>query len=142
MKTNDDTSLKRKMNEDADDLLTERVMENVQRGEYTFIGPKAERSAGYYDIVISHGYDGDMLYLAWDAAHKFGQMVVGPGIVSYRDGIVLGERAQEAAAYIDEKRKEIYASLPEFNRSKLLWSQMLEHYLYAEEYFNVSFKPM
>ena len=66
-------------------------MENkIQRGDYWIVGAGAEKSAHYYDTVISHGYNGDLLYLAWDSAHKFGQRMVGENIASYRDGIVRG----------------------------------------------------
>ena len=117
-------------------------MNRVYRGEYCFIGPRAEDSAKYYDIVISHGYDGDPLYLAWDAAHKFGQRMVGPNVASYRDGVICGERAEEAADFIDKKRAEIFASLPEQNRKKALREGMWGEYLYVEEHFGVTFKRM
>lgn len=114
----------------------------IQRGDYWFIGNGAEASAHYYDIVISHGYDGDLLYLAWDSARKFGQRMLGENIASFRDGIVRGPLAHEAAVYIDQKRDEVYSSLPEFNRSKLLKILMQEHFQYAEEHYNVSFEKM
>ena len=116
--------------------------EKIQRGDYWFIGEGADKSAKYYDIVISHGYKGDLLYLAWDSAHKFGQRMVGENIASFRDGIVRGALAYEAAVYIDQKRQAVYSSLPEFNRSKLLKEQMLEHFWYAREFYNVSFEWM
>ena len=118
-------------------------MENkIQRGDYWIVGAGAEKSAHYYDTVVSHGYNGDLLYLAWDSAHKFGQRMVGENIASYRDGIVRGARALEAAVFIDQKRKEVYSSLPEFNRSKLLKILMQEHFQYAEEFYNVTFERM
>ena len=114
----------------------------IQRGDFWFIGDRAEKSAKYYDIVISHGYTGRLLYLAWDAAHKFCQRMVGENIASFHGGVVHGEQALEAAEYIDQKRDEIYASLPEFNRRRVLREMMFEHYLYAEMYYQVTFEWM
>ena len=48
----------------------------VQRGIYTFEGPKASQSAHYYDIALYHGYSGDKNALALDAAHKFGAKLI------------------------------------------------------------------
>ena len=117
-------------------------MDKIRRGDYWFIGPRASDSAKYYDLVISHGYNGDLLYLAWEAAHKFGQKMIGPQVVSYRDGVVCGERADEAALFIDQKYSELFALLPQENRKKTLSVKMQEYYLLAEQRYGVSFIRM
>ena len=114
----------------------------ISRGAYNFIGPRADESAKYFDTVISHGYTGDLLYLAWESAHKFGQQMTGPRIASYRDGVAMGERALEAAEYIDGKREEIFSNLPQLNRSKLLKEAMSEHFRSAEQEYGVKFRKL
>lgn len=91
-------------------------MDEISRGPYSFSGRKAADSAKFYDIVMSHGYSGDMLYLAWEAASKFGSRVVGPGFVSYRHGLVFGDNAAEAAEYFDDEWKKAYDVCPEEGR--------------------------
>ena len=117
-------------------------MKEVKRDKFIFIGPRADESAKYYDIVISHGYDGDLVYVAWESAHKFGQRMTGPNVASYRDGVVFGEKARDAAIYIDQKREEVFSSLPVKNRKTALKEKMREHYIFAEEFYHVSFKMM
>lgn len=117
-------------------------MEKVTRGDYCFIGPGAKDSAKFFDIAISNGYDGDLLYLAWESAHKFGQRMTGPDLASYRDGIVKGENALAAAEYVDLKRNELYDSLPKFNRSRLLKEEMKKVFLFAMEEYGVLFEGM
>ena len=117
-------------------------MEMVRRNGYTFIGSRAEESAQYFDSVLSHGYSGELLYLAWESAHKFSQRMIGMNVASYREGIVKGEKALKAAEFIDQKRKEIFDSLPEQNRSKLLKEAMVKQYEYAEQYYGVIFQTM
>ncbi len=113
----------------------------IQRGVYFFSGPKAEDSAYYYDI-ISKRTSIDEIDKLWDAAHKFGSRLEGPDVASFRDGIILGKYALEAAEYIDGKRTEIFDSLPEFNRSKSMKERMVTQYCFIEEHFGVTIKFM
>ena len=118
------------------------MSESITRGEYTFVGSKAAFSANYYDYVVSHEHHGDLLYLAWEAAHKFGQRMIGENVASFRDGIVLGSNALDAAEAIDRKREDVYRSLPEFNRSKKLKSVMNEYYQFISIYYQVTIRKM
>ena len=95
-------------------------MAEVTRVPYIFCGPKAEKAAGYYDVVVSHGFDGDMEYLVWDAAHKFGARVVGPGFASYHHGMIIGNRAKEAAEYFDNKWDDAFQKCQEVGRRKIM----------------------
>ena len=112
----------------------------IQRGEYFFSGRKAEDSAKYYDIISKRTIV-DEIYKLWDAAHKFGSRLEGPGVASFRDGIIIGENALEAE-YIDRKRKEIFDSLPELNRSRSLKEKMTPQYCFIEDHFEVTIKFM
>ena len=87
-------------------------MGEVTRGSFVFSGRKAEESAHYFDIVLSRGYHGNLGRLAWDAAHKFGSRVMGSEFVSFRHGLIRGERACEAADFFDTKWAEAFANCP------------------------------
>ena len=115
-------------------------MNQVKRDEYCFLGPKAEESGKYYDAVLSHGYDGDMCYLAWDAAHKFGTKMVGNKIASFRNGITIGTEALAAAEFIDEEYQKAFASCEEFGRSKRMRELMRAVYALAEQRYAVEVK--
>ena len=91
-------------------------MSSIVRGPYSFSGSKAADSVKYYDIVISHGYSGDMTYLAWDAAYKFGSRVIGPGFVSYRHGLIYGDNAVDAADFFDSEWEKAFDACPEEGR--------------------------
>ena len=97
-------------------------MNEVERGSYVFVGKKAEDSAYYYDLVLSRGYDGDLNWLAWDAAHKFGSRLVEKGAVSFQHGVIHGEKAREAAEYFDAKWQEAFDSCPETGRRSTMRS--------------------
>ena len=93
----------------------------LERDIYKFIGNNAEESVKYYDKVVSFdNISVDRDYIAWDAAHKFGSHVIGPGMASFRDGMVYGEKAVEAATFLDDMRGKIYGMLPEYNRGNIM----------------------
>ena len=113
-------------------------MSAEERNAFFFTGLRAADSVKYYDTVLSHGSEGiNMLYLAWDAAHKFGSRMTGENIASFRNGIVRGIRALEAAEYIDNAYKIAYASCEEYGRSKKMRALMQEVYVQAYRKFNV-----
>ncbi len=93
-------------------------MDTVTRGIYIFRGQKAEKSAEYYDIVLSHGYSGDMNWLAYDAAQKFGNRMIMKGVASFLHGTFHGERAEEASEYFDRSWKEAFDACPQEGRRK------------------------
>ena len=95
-------------------------MAQVIRSKYTFIGNKAEDSAKYFDIILSHSPNGDASYLAWDAAHKFGTRVICEDFVSFRFGIIRGKNAQQAAEAFDECWAIAFSSCPEVGRRKIM----------------------
>lgn len=101
-------------------------MMEIIRDKYTFIGDKAEESVKYYDLVTSNNSDIEKDYIAWEAAHKFGQKMIGPGIASFRDGIVKGKNAVEVAEYLDNKWNSFIQRLPKQNRRKLIKEKMTE----------------
>lgn len=114
---------------------------NVEkRDQYCFMGPKAAASAQYYDTVISHGYSGDTVYLAWDSAHKFGTRMISDNIASFRDGITIGEEALQAAEHIDEEYRKAFSSCEVYGRSKRMKELMQQVYANAEKEFGVGIK--
>lgn len=112
----------------------------VIRDKYCFSGSRAEDSAHYYDLVISHGYNGEMDYLAWDAAHKFGMRMTAPGLASFHDGITIGENALAAAEFLDRERSVAFASCEEFGRKKKMQELMASKYDVAREIYGVDIK--
>ena len=112
-------------------------MNIVKRDKYSFIGPKAEDAAKYYDTVISHGYNGDMIYLAWDAAHKFGMRMTSDKLASFRDGVAIGEGAILAAEFIDKEYKRIYQRSEKVGRSQKMKMLMVEVYKTVEKKYGV-----
>ena len=117
-----------------------RRREKVFRDKYCFWGSRAEDSAHYYDLVISHGYAGDMDYLAWDAAHKFGMRMTAPSLASFRDGITMGENALTAAEFLDRERSVAFASCEEYGRKKRMQELMALKYDAARENYGVEIK--
>lgn len=117
-------------------------MDELLRGPYSFSGRKAADSAKYYDIVLSHGYDGDMTYLAWDSAHKFGSRVKGPGFVSYRHGLVFGDHAAEAAEFFDSEWTKAFEACPEEGRRTKMAVISNELKLATEEQYNVKIRVL
>ncbi len=89
---------------------------DVKRDGFIFKGHKAEDSAKFYDIVISHGYKGDKLTLARESAHKFGSDAICPGIASFRHGLKFGDKAEEAAAYFNSRWKKAFGECEQENR--------------------------
>ena len=118
------------------------IMHSIMRGNYCFLGPKAEAAAEYYDIVMSHGYNGDLDHLAWDAAHKFGMQMTGPNIASFRDGIAIGERSSEAAEWLDAEYYTAFASCDVHGRKAKMREIMHCAYAKAKEDFLVEIKLM
>ena len=112
-------------------------MNIVRFEEYCFVGDKAVDSVEYFKAVISHGYDGDKVALAWDAAHKFGNKMTTENIASFYDGIVVGENALVASEYIDKERDSAYNSCEKFGRSKRMKELMLAIYDKTKEMYNV-----
>ena len=112
-------------------------MNIAKRDKYTFIGTKAEDSAKYYDIVTSRGYTGNMDYLAWDSANKFGTRMTSIGIASFRDGITIGENALLAANLLDEERNKAWATCEEFGRRQRMNELMAKAYEIAKDIFSV-----
>ena len=108
-----------------------------ERHGYIFTGLRTADSVKYYDTVLSHGYEGSKMYLAWDAAHKFGSRMVCENVASFRNGIVRGIRALEAAEYIDNEYEIAHASCEEYGRSKKMKSLMKEVCIKAHEIFDV-----
>ena len=117
-------------------------MTQVTRDKYCFIGPRAEDSAHYYDIVISHGYEGDMDYLAWDAAHKFGMRMIGPNMASFRDGITIGERASAAAEFLDAEYSSAFASCEEYGRKSNMRDLMMVAYAKAKKMYDIEIRTL
>ena len=97
-------------------------MSVMKRDIYSFHGPKAEDSVKYFDSVIAQGYNGDMLYLAWDAAHKFGSRMTSDNITSFRWGIVIGDNSLKAAEFLDSEYEAAYKSCEEFGRKEKMKS--------------------
>ena len=112
-------------------------MGEVTRGSFVFSGRKAEESAHYFDIVLSRGYHGNLGRLAWDAAHKFGSRVMGSEFVSFRHGLILGERACEAAEFFDTNWSEAFAKCPEAGKRALMRSFGRELLTETEDKFGV-----
>ena len=117
-----------------------RRREKVVRDKYSFWGSRAEDSAHYYDLVISYGYTGDMDYLAWDAAHKFGMRMTAPGIASFLNGITIGDNALHAAEFLDNERRIAFASCEEYGRKKKMQELMASKYDMAREIYGVEIK--
>ena len=120
----------------------------VKRGEYTFLGPKAEKSAHFYDVCMKM-HEGvkendPMLYrkIVWESAHKFGARVIGHGFASTRDGVFYGEKALEAAEFVDKTRDELFDKLPEYNRSHTLRTAVAEVIRSAEVQFGVRYESV
>lgn len=118
----------------------ENVEEPIMRDKYCFSGSRAQDSAHYYDIVMSHKYTGDMDYLAWDAAHKFGSRMTAPGLASFRNGITIGENALAAAEFLDAEYQTAYASCEEYGRRKRMQELMADVYERARAKFAISIK--
>lgn len=117
-------------------------MEQVKRDKYCFVGPRSADSAHYYDLVMSHGYKGDMDCLAWDAAHKFGTRMTAPGIASFLNGITIGENALAAAEFLDKERQIAFAACEEYGRKKRMQELMAVAYAKAEEIYKIKIKLM
>lgn len=115
-------------------------MERIMRDKYCFFGSRAQDSAHYYDIVMSHKYTGDMDYLAWDAAHKFGSRMTAPGLASFRNGITIGESALTAAEFLDAEYQSAYASCEEYGRRKRMQELMALAYSKARKLYDVEIK--
>lgn len=115
-------------------------MNVIKRDQYCFMGSRALDSAKYYDTVLSHGYNGDMVFLAWEAAHKFGSRMFSDKLASFRNGVTIGEEALFAAEYIDEEYRKAYASCEEYGRSKKMKDLMSVVYAEAERTFKVGIK--
>ena len=107
------------------------------RDGYSFVGFRASDSVEYYDAVICRGYKGKKDYLAWDSAHKFGTRMFGNNIASFRNGITIGERALEAAEFIDTEYRIAYSSCEEYGRSKKMKMLMQEVYDRAKQLYGV-----
>ena len=118
------------------------VAARINRDGYSFIGRKAENSAEYYDTVLKHGYDGNMDYLAWDAAHKFGSLMMGSDIASFSNGILKGKHAAEAAYYIEEGKTSFLNTLEKEGRKEKLRTFMREKINEAEQKYNISVELM
>ena len=115
-------------------------MDIIKRDKYCFSGSSAKKSVQYFDLVVSHGYNGNMDYLAWDAAHKFGSRMTTDFMASFRDGITIGLNALPAAEFIDTEYKKAFASCDEFGRSKRMKELMLSIYTQAEKKYDVVIK--
>lgn len=115
-------------------------MNEIMRGKYCFSGPKAEQSVKYFDTVLSRGYRGDMDWLAWDAAHKFCTSLMFDGAFAFGDGLIYGERGEEAFEYIREEYRKAYEVCEEFGRRKKMISKKAEIYCRAEELFGVKIR--
>ena len=116
------------------------MVEQIKRNQFCFIGPKAESSANYYDTVLSHGYSGDIVFLAWESAHKFGTRVISDNLASFKDGIAIGEDALTAAEYIDAEYQKAFMSCDEYGRGKKMKDIMNKIYDSAENQFAVKTK--
>lgn len=112
-------------------------MSEVTRTPFVFIGKKAEQSAKYYDTVLSHGYQGELIALAWEAAHKFGAQFMAAGVVSFRHGLIYGEKAREAADYYNEKWGTKFSNCPETGRRASMRSFSRELLKETENMFDV-----
>ena len=117
----------------------------VKRDQYTFIGAIAEKSARFYDTCMKM-HEGvkendPELYrkIVWESAHKFGSRAVTIGYASTSGGACEGERALEAAEFIDRREMEIYSSLPEFGRRKAMMEAMSIVVAEAEKTYGVKF---
>ncbi|MBP3210626.1 MAG: hypothetical protein J6M64_12095 [Oscillospiraceae bacterium] len=124
---------------------TVRRRMEVKRDQYTFIGASAEKSAHFYDVCMKM-HEGvkendPELYrkIAWESAHKFGSRAVTNGYASTSMGACKGERALEAAEFIDRREMEIYSSLPEFGRRKAMAEAMSNVVAEAEKTYGVKF---
>lgn len=115
-------------------------MKAIQRDQYTFIGRNVQASAEYYDIIISHGYNGNMLYLAWDAAHKFGNRMISKDVASFRDGVAIGQNAFSAAEFTDIEQIKAYSSGEKYGRKKRMKDFMTRIYAEAERRYDVELK--
>lgn len=111
-----------------------------KRDQFCFIGPKSKDSAKYYDTVCSHKSNVDRVYLAWDSAHKFGTRMISERLASFRNGVTIGEKALQAAEFIDEEYQKAFASCEEYGRSKRMREQMSVVYATAEREFGIEIK--
>ncbi len=93
-------------------------MSEVKRGNYTF---SSERSAQFYDIVT--GRNGvpeselENLKLVWYSAHKFGDYAYNDSVCTCTDGCFFGDRAREAAEFVDNEIQAFKARAPVYMRS-------------------------
>ena len=115
-------------------------MSTVTRDNYNFVGPRAEDSAKYYDTVISHGYEGDMIYLAWDSAHKFGTRMTAENMASFRSGVVIGNNALSVAEFLDLAYDRVYSLSEQEGRSKRVKSFMASMYDLVKNEFGIEIK--
>ena len=115
-------------------------MGRIEHNQYIFDGPRANDSITYFDIVLSHGYNGDMDCLAWDSAHKFGVRVIGANLASFKYGLVYGEKALDAAIFIDEEYIKAYSSCEEVGRRKKMKLLMIEIYSSAKMKYQVELR--
>ena len=111
------------------------MMPEVHRPPFVF---SSEKAAQFYDIVLSHGYDGDLTDLAWTAAHKFGATVTSSECVSFRHGLIRGKRAEEAAAFFNEQWKRAFAECPEYGRRAAMARVSHELVRQTEEQYGVT----
>lgn len=115
-------------------------MSTIKRNEFTFDGPKAVESAKYYDTVMRYGYNGDVVFLAWDSAHKFGVRMIADKMASFKYGLTLGKNALVAAEFIDNEYDKAYRKCDQIGRSKKMKSCMEEIYLIARAEYGVEIK--
>ena len=95
-------------------------METMNQGKYLFEGANPLKSVKYYEIVIKNGYDGDLDELAYDAAHKFGNTVRYDSTASFRHGVIIGDRAEEARNEFEKRWINSYEECPIEGRRKAM----------------------
>lgn len=82
-------------------MLAKQQEDDKRRGRFLFSNTKA---AHFYACLKKNNPYDDEEFCAWYAAHKFGAKVTAPRFASFRDGVVKGERASEAAEYLTSHR--------------------------------------
>ena len=108
---------------------------------YTF---DSEKAVKFFDIVMRNKgtakSEEELLWLAWYSAHKFGSRMTSANLASCGDGIFRGERALEAAEFVDREVQSFKERCPQHLRSIHVAEFESVTYPEAEAMFNVSFE--
>lgn len=115
-------------------------LQNLIQTEFFFTG---DRSIEYYKKVIDmNGIPESItghLFLVWDSAHKFGERAIGKGFATFSDGVVIGEKAVDAAVTADRMVLKYRETLPQENRRAVLGDYKEKVYTALGEEYQVEF---